>query len=184
MKIRFVLIALMFIALLMFGLLAVGQQAVEFEKRQVSPVNFPEIEIEEEKPTFPVDLADDLQHYTYSLCEENNVPFELAVAVMSVESDFRTDIVSEGGDYGLMQINKVNHEWLSDKLGVTDFLEPKQNIQCGVYMLSALIEKYEEPHKVLMAYNIGEYGAKKYWKQGITSTNYSRKVIERMENYI
>jgi hypothetical protein len=34
-----------------------------------------------------------------------------------------------------------------------------------------------------MAYNMGEYGAKKAWSNGITSTTYSDTILELCEKY-
>ena len=41
--------------------------------------------------------------------------------------------------------------------------------------------KYEDIDKALMAYNMGESGAKKCWAAGIYSTNYTRTTRERLE---
>lgn len=76
---------------------------------------------------------------------------------------------------------------MKEKLGITDFLDPYQNSRSGLYILRNLFEKYEKPEKVLMAYNLGETGAKKLWDQGIYETNYTKKVIENVQvfkNYI
>ena len=34
-----------------------------------------------------------------------------------------------------------------------------------------------------MAYNMGEYGAKKAWENGVTSTKYSEKILSLMDKY-
>lgn len=50
-----------------------------------------------------------------------------------------------------------------------------------------LFEKYEDPEKVLMAYNMGETGAKRLWDKGIYETDYTNKVIKnimKIKNYI
>lgn len=87
--------------------------------------------------------------------------------------------ISKSSDYGIMQINKINHEWLTEELGITDFLDPEQSILSGVYMLSDLTRKYEDPHRILMAYNMGERGARDYVSRGNTSSSYSRYIIQR-----
>ena len=43
-------------------------------------------------------------------------------------------------------------------------------------------EKYDDPHRVLMAYNMGEYGASVLWEQGVFESNYSRKVLQNQAN--
>lgn len=129
---------------------------------------------------YDVPLPQDLQKYIRDVCVECGVSEKLVLAVIEVESGFEPDVISSTNDYGLMQINVCNHEWLSQEIGVTDFLDPKQNIQAGVYMLSALMDKYDDVSHVLIAYNCGEGGAKELWDQGITETAYSRKVLQAM----
>lgn len=130
---------------------------------------------------YNVPMPDDLQVYLYEACEQNGVPFEFALALIGNESGYQADAISETNDYGLMQINQCNHEWLSEELGIDDFMNPEENIQAGTYILSGLFEKYEDPHKVLMAYNMGEGGAKKQWDSGVFQSNYSRRVMGKLD---
>lgn len=142
----------------------------------------PEPEPEEETPTariYDIPLTEELQEYTFTICEEYGVDYEMVLALMNRESEYKAGVISKTGDYGIMQINKVNHEWLREKLGITDFLDPEQSILSGVYMLSDLTRKYEDPHRILMAYNMGERGARDYVSRGNTSSSYSRYIIQR-----
>ena len=127
---------------------------------------------------YEIPLSDELQSYTFDLCEEHGVDYEMVLALMSKESSYRPNIISKTSDYGLMQINTINHERLEKELGITDFLDAKQNILCGVYMLGELTAKYEDLHRVLMAYNFGESGARKYVADGNSSSPYSRAIME------
>ncbi len=102
---------------------------------------------------------------------------------MSCESNFTASAVSPTNDYGLMQINQVNHDELTQILGVTDFLDPYQNIRAGCFTLRKLFEKYQDPNLVLMAYNLGETGAANLWKQGVYSTSYTDKIITLQKQY-
>lgn len=128
-------------------------------------------------------LPVELQEFTYYLCEAYYIDFEFAMALMYTESSFRADVVSGTNDYGLMQINKCNHEELSSALGITDFNEPYQNIRAGLYILRRLFEKYDEPALVCMAYNMGEYGASTLWDKGVYETSYSIKVLTKADEY-
>lgn len=130
---------------------------------------------------FDVPLSSELQQYLFSECDKQGVPAALAVAVMSAESNYQPDVVSSTQDYGLMQINRVNHGWLEEKLEISDFLDPEQNITAGVYILSELWDKYGNYRDVLMAYNLGEGGAAKARSRGVTSTVYSEKVLSILE---
>ena len=93
------------------------------------------------------------------------------------------DGISSTNDYGLMQINACNHKWLTEELGITDFIDPYENIKAGLFILRGLLEKYDSTSKVLMAYNMGENGASKLWEQGIFESNYSKDVLQRQETY-
>jgi len=128
-------------------------------------------------------LPVELQEFTYYLCEAYYIDFEFAMGLMYTESSFRTDVVSGTSDYGLMQINKCNHEELTKALGITDFTEPYQNIRAGLYILRRLFEKYDEPALVCMAYNMGEYGASTLWDNGVYETTYSKKVLAKADEY-
>lgn len=134
-----------------------------------------------------VRLDEDIQEFIYCLSYGYNLDFTFVMGLIQTESTFNSNIVSSTNDYGLMQINTINHEWLQEKLGITDFLDPYQNTRSGIYILRNLFEKYEDPEKVLMAYNLGETGAKKLWNKGIYETDYTKKVlknIEQFKNYI
>ena len=134
----------------------------------------------------PLDIPMDesLQEYIYWMADAYDIDFAFLMGLIRNESNFQVDVISETNDYGLMQINQKNHEWLSNAVGVTDFLDPYQNIQAGLYILGNLFEKYDDPHMVLMAYNMGESGASKLWNQGIYQSKYSNRVLEYQETYI
>ena len=99
------------------------------------------------------------------------------LALIQNESSFDPSVVSATHDYGYMQINEMNHQWLTDTLGVTDFTDPYQNIRAGVFVLRKLYERYQDTNMVLMAYNMGEDGAARLWEKGIYSTDYTEKIL-------
>lgn len=128
-------------------------------------------------------LSHELQDYIRELCDENGVPMSLIIAMIEVESSFKANVISDTDDWGLMQINKINHDWLSEKYGITDFLNPYQNVYCGIMMISQHYNNYQDVDKSLMAYNLGAAGAKRYWNNGIYETSYSRKIQSVKEVY-
>ena len=113
------------------------------------------------------------------------VDSKLVLAVIDGESEGNPDALNRNKngstDHGLMQINSCNHEWLREELGITDFHNPTQNIQAGCYILSLLTAKYDNYHRVLMAYNMGEYRTRQLWRQGIRTSRYSRRVMEKYQ---
>ena len=130
-----------------------------------------------------VPMDEETQKFIYYLSNVYDVDFSFIMAVIKTESGFNANVVSATNDYGLMQINKINHEYLKNTLGITDFLDPHQNAQAGVFILKNLFEKYDDTSKVLMAYNMGEGGASTLWEQGIVHSNYSRKVMSQVFEY-
>lgn len=128
-------------------------------------------------------LDRELQDYIRELCDEHGIPMPLVIAQIEVESSFRSNLISETNDYGLMQINKVNHAWLSEQYGITDFLDPYQSVFCGITILSQHYAQYQQMDRSLMAYNLGATGARRLWDKGIYETSYTRKIKKAMEVY-
>ena len=137
-------------------------------------------------PYYNINLSQELQRYTYTMCADLGISeyYELVLAIMWQESNYRPDLISATNDYGLMQINKINHSWLSEELGITDFLDPYQSIDAGTHVVASLLIKYEDPHKALMAYNYGEAGARSHWNRGIYTSSYSRGVAEKQDTLL
>lgn len=132
---------------------------------------------------FDVPLSDSLQRYIYEICADENVPVTLVMAMIEHESGFDPEAVSPTDDYGLMQINAVNYEWLKEEYRCADMMNPYQNVFCGISIISSYIDKYGELDKALMAYNMGNYGAQKAWKNGVTSIAYSEEILSLMKEY-
>lgn len=59
---------------------------------------------------FDIPLSDSLQRYIYEICADEGVPVTLALAMIEHESGFNPEVISSTDDYGLMQINAINHE--------------------------------------------------------------------------
>lgn len=134
------------------------------------------------QPRIDCILDDETQQMILEKSKEYNIDFAFTMAIIFKESSFRVDADS-GSSVGLMQINRINHEWLSEELGITDFSNPEQNVEAGLFMLRQLFEKYEDCAMVLMAYNMGESGARKLWNQGIYSTDYVETVFQQADIY-
>lgn len=126
-----------------------------------------------------IPLSHELQDIADNSCEMYQVPQNVLYAVMEVESGYQTD-AQNGQCLGLMQIHTVNLPYLNEKIGTTDLSDPEQNIEAGAYLLGGYLAKYSLTDS-LMAYNLGEGGAKRLWKQGIHETGYTKKVLESIE---
>lgn len=109
-----------------------------------------------------VPLSYDLQDIMRTACAEYACPYPLALAVAEVESHFNMDTVGAAGEVGIMQLNPgpsgSYHAELEADTG-TDPTTPAGNIVCGVYLLGKYMDKYGDPEKAAMVYNMGEDGA-------------------------
>ena len=133
---------------------------------------------------YDVPLSDSLQRYLYEICADEGVPVTLVMAMIEYESGFDPEAVSQTDDYGLMQINAVNHEWLNEEYRCADMMNPYQNVFCGVSIISSYIERYDgDLTKALMAYNMGDSGAQEAWSNGVTCTSYAADILSLMAEY-
>lgn len=133
---------------------------------------------------YDVPLSQSLQRFMYEVCADEDVPVSLIIAMIDKESQFNPEVVSDTGDYGLMQINTVNHEALEEQYRAADMLNPYQNVFCGIKVISSYLKTYENDYnKALMAYNMGNYGASRAWENGIEFTSYTENILSRMSEY-
>ena len=75
------------------------------------------------------------KEYLYELCQENDLDYNLLVAVIYNESRFQSDAMhlntNKTTDWGLMQINDSCYNFLKEECGISkmkDLLDPKTNI--------------------------------------------------------
>lgn len=132
------------------------------------------------KLLYNIPLSEDLQRFTYDRCTELGIPYELVLGVMWQESRYDPTKVSPDGDYGIMQINQSNIDWIMGVCGLTDIMDAKQNIIAGTKMLYYLYGQYDDMNDLLMVYNSSSKSAKKLWSKGIHSSEYSRAIL----NYV
>lgn len=129
-------------------------------------------------PYYDIPLSFDFQQYVTLICDAHGVDPVLAYAVMWQESNYDSSAVNASEScYGLMQIHQCNFI----EYGLDKPLDAYANVTVGITMLGELTAKYGDVHRTLMAYNCGESGATELWRQGITSTAYSRDVVAKMQ---
>lgn len=134
-----------------------------------------------------IPLSQELQRYTYDACVQQNLDYELVLALMWRESRFTVNAVGQNAngtkDSGIMQINDVNKPWLLEKHGITDLLDPKQNIYAGTTMLGTWTAKYGM-HDALMAYQYGEEGMKRKISSGVTTNDSIQMLLKKRSYFI
>ena len=113
-----------------------------------------------EKHNYPME-----ERYRESIAdcaEEFGVPEHILWAVVSTESEFVSNLVSDGGEIGLMQISpeRLDHicqDILKEPTPDTGMLyDPETNLRCGTALLSELFQRYGVWETVYAAYFIGE----------------------------
>lgn len=129
---------------------------------------------------YPVPLKADVQRYIKDLCIEEGIDPTVIIAMIEVESSYASDILGDGGNsFGLMQVQPRWHSERMQALGITNLLDPKQNITVGIDILAELVAKYDgNIEMALVAYNAGPTGAYRHWfSRGVYSSDYSKKVL-------
>ena len=127
----------------------------------------------------PADL--DLVDHVRAVGEQYDIPAEIILAIIEKESNYDANAVGDDGkSFGLMQVKKMCHEPRMHKLKCTDLFDPYQNVTVGVdYLAECLANNEGDMEKALVAYNMGQKGAERYYfSVGLYSSEYSRKVLE------
>lgn len=107
--------------------------------------------------------------------EAQGVPYDLARAILEVESNYILGSQSEKGAQGLMQLMPL----MQEAYGVTDPFDPEQNIRGGVGFLKYLLEKYQgDQNLAIAAYNAGEPAVDRYG--GIPPFPETQKYVEKV----
>lgn len=136
---------------------------------------------------YNIKLSREQQIYAYNMATKYGIQYELFLALMYVESGFNPNTISKTNDYGLCQINKGNHPYITRQLGVTNFLDPYQNMQAGAFFLARYFKSWGKTVKdtktlelhSLNSYNRGDASYQKYLAKGNTATSwyYGNKVV-------
>ena len=165
----------------------------EVSSTEVSSVAVPEVsiavEVESVVPAreyYDIPLSKELQEYIFTESEERGIKPEIVFGMIERESQFREEAIGDNGNsFGLMQIQPYWHSGRMERLGVTDLLDPFQNVAVGIDYLAELVLKYDNIEMALTAYNAGCTGAyNNYFSKGIYCSEYSRSVIENAENLV
>ena len=147
-------------------------------------------EISEECKAAGGELPTIIQVYTYIVCEQNDVDYEMVFALIEQESRCRWDAEGDNGtSIGLMQVSEKWHMQRMEELGAYDLKNPYQNVLVGVNYLSEIqndlrgtVSDEDLPYYTLAVYNYGKRGAKaNLWDQGVVKYTYNTKIMDRAQ---
>jgi len=118
----------------------------------------------------------------YEEAKEYEIDYRLVLAVMKVESNFKSDAISKKGARGLLQVKPSLAKHVSKETGVSIkspkcLEEPEKNIRIGVSHLSWLMDKFENLNTALHAYNAGLGKVKPSTSNDGPDTSFTRKVL-------
>lgn len=106
--------------------------------------------------------------YVERYAADYDVDTAFIYALIKTESDFRPNAVSVNDACGLMQLLPSTLEWLQtltpedDRYVRADLFDPEINVRYGVYFLSILFEKFNDPDTVAAAYHAGINGVQRW----------------------
>jgi len=135
-----------------------------------------------------VPLSWEYQDYMRTYCHLYGCPYPLALAVADWETrgQFNMDAIGPAGEVGIFQLNPgpdgSYHAELEAATGL-DPTTPEGNIAGGCYLLGKYTAQYKDEAMAAMAYNMGQTGAERAQRAGITSTEYAKAVLEAMERW-
>lgn len=154
---------------------------------EVTVAEVEEAEVEAVEAAEPDPVREDIpmdaetQRLLYRACDETGVAYELALAVVWKETNFR-NIAGDGGkSAGYMQVQRKYHSDRMERHGVKDLTDPYGNFLVGCDYLAELIAKEKGLEWALMAYNGGPSYANKLAKAGKVS-QYAKNVLNYMNN--
>ena len=159
----------------------------EAEAKVQEPIeSLPISEFQAFTPIDEVPLDADLQEFIFGVAEDYGLEGELVMAVIGQESNYNHCVLGDDGEsYGLMQVQKSQHEDRMERLKVTDLYDPYENVLVGIDYLAECMSKYPKVASALTVYNAGERGANElYFSRGIDGNGYANKVMERWETLI
>jgi soluble lytic murein transglycosylase len=150
--------AILFLAIFLFSF-HLPQPIFESKNRQETVREI--FAVLERHPTGLANVTkEELAEFIYEEATRYNHDPKFIVALIAIESEFKTWAVSHKGAKGLMQImpevgqpiaQEMGIEWSGDRTLFNPFL----NIRMGIYYLSQLMDYFNDPLIALTAYNYG-----------------------------
>lgn len=120
---------------------------------------------------YDIPLDEDLQDYILEVCHDYGVNHLIVLGMIEKESTFGPNVIGDNGEaFGLMQIQPKWHQERMGRLGVTDILDPYQNVLVGVDYFAEMLSYDRGIAWALMAYNGGVMYANELIDEGAISS--------------
>jgi soluble lytic murein transglycosylase-like protein len=117
----------------------------------------------------------------HKYADQYDVPAELALAVVQIESSFRPTVKGSAGEIGLMQIKPATAKMMGYDGEATGLYDPETNIRFGMKYLAGAHELGDgKVCGTILKYNAG-HGAKRMNPVSKRYCNKVEAVIETME---
>lgn len=122
-------------------------------------------------------IASNLEAIINKAAEKYQLPAKLIKSIIKHESNFNPSVVSHAGASGLMQLMPKT----AQGLGVTNILDPEQNVMGGSKYLRSMLDKYDGNIQLaLAAYNAGPGNVNKYG--GIPPFKETQAYVKKVTN--
>ena len=116
--------------------------------------------LENERIRLPQDTVTDIAGSIHEASVRYNLPPEMILAVIRIESAFDINALSNKGAVGLMQLlpstaQEIAHDLRMEWSGEQLLRNPQANIEMGAYYLTKMIAQFNDLSVALAAYNSG-----------------------------
>ena len=120
---------------------------------------------------YDIPLDENLQDYILEVCHDYGVNHLIVLGMIEKESTFGPNVIGDNEEaFGLMQIQPKWHQERMGRLGVTDILDPYQNVLVGVDYFAEMLSYDRGIAWALMAYNGGVTYANELTDEGVISS--------------
>lgn len=157
-------------------------QNISQEQEVAEEINTGDTEVAgDSKPVDSVVARGSYDTLITAMAQKYNVEPQLVRAVVWAESNFNSNVVSNKGATGLMQLMPAT----AASLGVTDSYDPVQNVDGGVRYLAAQLKSNDgDVLRALAAYNCGPTRLSNLGVTDLTDPDQFALLPQETQNYI
>ena len=109
-----------------------------------------------------VPLDYEVQADLRAACDEFGVEFELMLALIERETNFRNVVGDSGESIGYCQIQPKWWQGLMEEIGAKDLMTARDNFRTSCAIITHYINQYGTVERALTAYNSGSPGSSEY----------------------